>query len=44
MERAFSPFVFDGTTTWGVAPGWNGGGPLALSVLDRVWGTTEPVE
>ena len=30
MGRAFSPAIFGFTMTWGEAPGWDGGGPLAL--------------
>ncbi len=31
MERAFSPDDFSAMVTWGVAPGWDGGAPLARS-------------
>jgi hypothetical protein len=31
MARAFSPDDFGCTTTWGVAPGWDGDAPLALT-------------
>lgn len=31
MERAFSPFVWNYSLTWGVAPGWYAVAPLALS-------------
>jgi len=31
MGRAFSPHGFSDDVSWGVAPGWDGGAPLALS-------------